>query len=239
MPASEIHALLQKQETPLNPSTRRPVFISLLITPRMLAAILGSFMQSFILTELESTLPLYLAHLFTYNSSQIGLIFLILSLPSFLAPLVGFLSDNFYGAKKTVCLGFLLLCPSFILLRLVDHNTPAQLALLCVLLLAIGVAVNMILTPVFAEAKEVVDEGEAEEPGKFGENGAYAQAFAMMNMAYAAGSFLGPLCGAILVERIGWASLTLGTGFVCAVCVGPCALATGGKRKDNGSLSEE
>ena len=174
----------------------------ILTNPRMLAAIFGVATESLVLTELESTLPLYIKTPFDYSSSNVGLVLLILSLPSLGAPIIGILSDR-YGAKITVSLGFLLLAPLWIALRLVNQNSAAQVALLCVLLFAIGVALVMVQTPVFTEAKAVVDQAEEEEPGVFGENSAYAQAFGLMNMAYAVGTVVGPLLGGMLVQRIG------------------------------------
>ena len=49
---------------------------------------------------------------------------------------------------------------------------------------------------------------------------AYGAAFAMMNMAYAAGSMCGPLVGGAVMQGVGWRGLTMGTGVVCAVCAG-------------------
>ena len=127
-------------------------------------------------------------------------------------------------------LGFILLAPLLILLRLVDHNSRAQIALLSVLLLLIGVALNMITTPAYAEAMYVVDDREAAEPGVFGPRGAYAAAFALMTAAYAAGSLVGPFVGGMMAERIGWKDVTLASGIVCGLCTIPCLYATGGKR---------
>ena len=186
-------------------------------------------MQSFMLTELEATLPWYIKKTFSYNSAQIGLIFLVTSIPSFSAPLIGFLSDQKLGAKLMVTCGYLFLCPLWIALQFVDHKDNAQVALLCILLFAIGVALNMILTPVYTEAKEVVDEAEQKDPGVFGKQGAYAQAFGLMNMAYAAGSMAGPLIGGLLVDRIGWGGSTITTGLLCVICAVPSFWATGGK----------
>lgn len=49
---------------------------------------------------------------------------------------------------------------------------------------------------------------------------AYGAAFAMMNMAFAAGSMCGPLVGGAVMQGVGWRDLTMGTGVVCAVCAG-------------------
>lgn len=211
--------------------------ITLLTTPRMLAAILADFMESAVLTGLETILPLRIKLLFHYNSKQVALVFLVLTIPSFLAPLVGHLSDR-VGAKPVISLGFLGLAPLLVLLRLVDHDDRAQVALLCGLLLLVGVALNMLATPAFTEAMYVVDDRQAAEPGVFGPKGAYAQAFALMSIAYATGSLVGPFVGGLMAEWIGWSDLTLVSGILCGLCSLPCLYATGGRRSPAGTSGE-
>ena len=216
---------------------RRPTFITILTTPRILVAILGSVMEAFMLTELESVLPLYIKRLFNFNSSQVGIVWLFVMLAHFSAPFVGILSDR-VGAASTVTVGYLLAVPLWILLRLIDHDTPDQVLLLCLLLGGLGFALNLILTPVFSDAKLAVDDIETKDPGVFGERGAYAMVYALMNMAYAAGSLLGPLVGSVLVDRIGWARCNLFMGVVCAVCAWPSWVALGGRVKDEGGRED-
>ena len=138
-----------------------------------------------------------------------------------------------------VCLGFVYAAPLLILLRLVDHDGKTEVALLCCLLLLLGIALNMILTPVWSEVTYLVDDKMAEEPGIFGSKGAYAQAFGLMNVAYAVGSLVGPLMGGLLVETVGWNDLTLATGILCALCMLPCLYAIGGKRVQRSSAGVE
>ncbi len=228
LPSPESRHLAKIQAKP-----HRHPLLTLLTTPRMLTAILGDFTQATILTSLESILPLRTKLLFHYNSQRVALVFLPLSLAPLFGPLFGALSDRI-GAKTMVCTGFLLTAPLLILLRLVDHYDESQVALLCVLLFLIGISLNMILTPVFSEASYVVDDLVATQPGVFGEKGAYAQAFRLMNVAYAAGSVVGPLMGGFLVERIGREGVTCGMGIWCLGCVGPCFWATGGRRTMEG-----
>ncbi len=210
-------------------TARHPVPV-LLTTPRMLAALLGDFSQSMILTGLESILPLRIKTMFHYNSMQVALIFLALSFGSFAGPATGRLSDR-VGAKITVCFGFGTAAPLLVLLRLVDHDSKAVVALLCSLTLLLGISLNMILTPSWSDASYTVDTIMSKNPGIFGTKGAYAQAFGLMNMAYATGSLVGPLLGGFLIENVGWNDLTLGTGIFCALCVVPCLFATGGRRR--------
>lgn len=86
----------------------------------------------------------------------------------------------------------------------------------------------MLATPAFTEAMYVVADQEA--AGVFGPQGAYAQAFSLMTVAYAAGSLVGPFACGFLVESLGWDALTLAGGILCGLCALPCLYATGGKR---------
>ena len=224
--------------TQLATTTRRHPVLVLLTTPRLLAALLGDFSQSMILTGLESILPLRIKTMFHYNSMQVALVFLALSFGSFAGPATGRLSDK-VGAKIAVCFGFGTAAPLLILLRLVDHDSKEMLVLLCSLTLLLGISLNMILTPSWSDASYTVDEIMNNEPGIFGTKGAYAQAFGLMNMAYAIGSVVGPLLGGFLVENVGWNDLTLGTGIFCALCVIPCLFATGGRRRQGGEQTVE
>ena len=207
-----------------------PNFLILLARPRMLAALLGAFMQDLLLSELSSTLPLRMKTLFHFNSQSVGTVFLFLMLANFASPFLGALSDR-VGARATITAGFVLLTPLWILLRLIDHNSTGQIALLYVLLVAIGLGLNLVLAPVFTEAKLVVDEIQTEQPGLLGEKGAYATSFALMNMAYAAGSLVGPILGSVLVDRIGWGNSTLVFGLLCAGCTIPSFYGASGKER--------
>jgi hypothetical protein len=65
--------------------------------------------------------------------------------------------------------------PFEILLRLVTHDTLGQKVLLFVLLAFIGFTLDLVMTPIMAEITWVVVSKEKENPGLFGEKGAFAQ----------------------------------------------------------------
>ena len=227
--ASPSSANSAMQESPSEEflSLRHQPIIELLFTPRMQAALLGDFMQSVIITGLESVLPLRIKTIFHYNSKGVALVFLVLSLPSFAAPLMGYFGDKL-GARKLVSIGFAGLSPLLVLLRMVHYDGPEQVVLLCALLWLIGISLNMILTPLFSDVTYLVDDKAAEQHGIFGQKKAYAQAYALMGVAYASGSLIGPLLGG-LEKSIGWNNLTLGAGFLCMFCAVPSFFALGGR----------
>ena len=82
-------------------------------------------------------------------------------------------------------------------------------------------------------------EKEKKHPGRYGVNGAYAQAYALFNCAYAGGTLVGPLWSGLLVDRAGWSTMTWTLGLLSIVTAVPAALWTGGFiRKKSGNLQQ-
>lgn len=208
--------------------TRLPPIISLLSSRRLDAALFGCFVQASLLTSFDSTLPIYVSQLFNYTSIGAGLVFLPLTIPSFLGPIFGWFSDK-YGTRYISTLGFLLAVPPLILLRLVDHDSLRQKVLLCALLALIGVTLDMILVPMMAEITYAVEAKAAKRPkGYFGKGGAYAQAYGLFNMSFAAGSMAGPLLAGLIKAHKGWGTTTLVLGCLSAASAVPTFLWGGG-----------
>ena len=212
--------------------------LPLLSSPRMLTALLGSLVLSFEITLLETDLPLYIKRVFGLNTRDIGLIVLCSVFPYVFGPPIGVMSER-WGYRLIITTGYALLAPFWILLRLVNHPGAEQVALLCVLIFAKCVALNLVLGPAFSEAKASVDEQHEQQPGKLGGKKAYGMAYALMNMAYALGSFLGPVLGSVVIEWVGWANMTMMMGIMFACCVVPSILFVGGKHERRSAIAEE
>lgn len=205
-----------------------PPVVSLFGSRRVLCAMWACIMQSALLTAFDSILPLFVRDTFGWDSTGAGLIFLPIVVASFIGPVVGRLSDK-YGPRWLATSGFVVACPFLILLRLVDHNTLGQKVLLCALLGLCGLGLTLALTPVMAEIAYAVEaKAERRPPGFFGKNGAYAQAYALFNMAWAAGSMIGPLLAGLVNESHGWPTATLILGCVSIFTAVPTAIWTGG-----------
>jgi hypothetical protein len=63
-----------------------------------------------------------------------------------------------------------------ILLRLPDQNDSMSKAVLITVLIVIGFAMCMIMTPVLTEVFAAVEDLDQASPGRFGQYGAFAQA---------------------------------------------------------------
>ncbi|RDW79861.1 MFS transporter-like protein [Coleophoma cylindrospora] len=202
-------------------SQRLPPMIRLLRIPRLLASLLGCFVQSSSLAAFDSVLPLYVKDTFHWSSTGAGLIFICLVIPSLFGPVVGFLSDR-YGPRPFTTLGLVGAIPFWVCLRFVDHESMAQKVLLCALLSLIGVCLTLSMTPLMAEIDHVLEEEERKNPGGFGEKGAAAQGFGLFNTSYALGSLIGPLWAGFIVAGSGWGTMV----WTFAVLSGVVGIAT-------------
>jgi Major Facilitator Superfamily len=176
---------------PRPPSKYPPVF-TLLKSRRLLAALWGCVVQMACMTAFDGVIPLFVKQTFHWNSTGAGLIFLAVIIPTFASPMVGWASDK-YGPRWLTVAGFTIAIPFWVLLRLVSHNSLGQKVLFCALLSLIGVALTLAMPPLMAEITYVVEAKERESPGRFGNTGAYAQAYGLFVTALAAGTLIGPV----------------------------------------------
>ena len=204
----EAAPLLSSNSTHQKPTKRRtPAIFLLLSIPRLLTAIYGIFVNVSILAAFDGVLPLYVKHLFSWSSLNAGLIFMCLAIPALTGPLVGNLSDRI-GPKWIAVAGCALTTPPLILLRFVNIDSAEHKILLCVLLVACGFTLILIVSPVAADLSAVVEDKERTDPGSFGPGGAYGQAFALFNCSMAAATLFGPVAAGALISRWGWGVLT-------------------------------
>ena len=147
---------------------RQSQLIDLFLSPRMQTALLADFFKSVIIAGLESSLPVRIEAVFDYNAKEIALLFLVMSFPSVISPIIGHLGDRL-GSKKMVTTAMLVLGIVLIALRIICHRSREQLALLCVLLFFIGLSLNLILTRISLDVTYLVDDRAAEKPSDLGE----------------------------------------------------------------------
>lgn len=207
---------------------RLPPILTLLFSWRFLSALWGCFVQASIYSGFQTVLPLALNHMFGWNSIGGGLIFVPLVAPSLLGPVVGMLSDRF-GPRWLTTAGFLGLCPSLVLLRLVDRDDLAHKVLLCVILALVGCCFTLILEPLLTEITYLGgNHGEdVDQKGKT-RVGSYAQAYALFNLAWSLGDTVGPLWAGLVIETAGWNTMTSSLGLLAGVSAIPTVLWCGG-----------
>lgn len=221
-----------------------PAIFLLLKLPRQLNALFVTVMMGSIFTAFDAVIPLHVKETFDFSPTAAGLIFLTIVVPSLFGPVAGWLTDR-YGPRWFVVVSFFIAMPLFICLRLTDSKTIVSIVVLCILLFFIGLAVTVAMPGAMGEISASVVEFEASQPGIFGERGAFAQAFALFNIAFSLGSVIGPVLGGFVAHEIGWKGLTLVMGMLCLLTSVVTVWYTGGlitkkdlrfwERKDSGS----
>lgn len=207
--------------------SKLPPILRLLALPRMLNVFWIVFMQAWFLTAADAVLPLRVNALYGFDSLAAGLLFLCLVIPSLVSPFIGRWCD-LRGPREPATLGFILSCPFWILLRLPEAGGTNQIVFFCSVLVLIGISLSFVLPPAVAETAWLVDAEERSRPGFFGNKSPYAQSYAIINIAFSAGTTAGPLVSAALVNGPGWAAMTWVLGLLGGLTAIPAFILTGG-----------
>ncbi|SMQ51844.1 unnamed protein product [Zymoseptoria tritici ST99CH_3D7] len=215
--------------TTTTPSRRHlPPVIRLLNSLRFCVAIWGVFVISCVFSAFQAVLPMAVKTVFGWNSTGSGLIFLPLSLPALLGPIVGRMTDR-YGGRWFATAGFVLLGIAVTMLRAVEYNSRSQQVLLCVLLFLCGCCMTLVLEPLAAEVTHGAARLDAKDKEMGIESaGSYGQSYALFNMAWAAGNSTGPVWGGILLDAAGWNAMALSLGLLGFLSAVPVALCLDG-----------
>ncbi|CAO0795949.1 unnamed protein product [Mucor circinelloides] len=159
---------------------------TLISNPRITACLLCCFVTSAALAGIEPALPIHLENKYHVSTSTIGAIFIALVVPSFLGPVTGYFSDKF-GRPLFIGIGMVVMSIASVLVGLpvssYKHMLPA--------LFLFGLSNPLIHTPLMPEMGAAVTD--------MGSN-AFAQVYALYNMAYSLGIFVGPLLAGVIMS---------------------------------------
>ncbi|KAH7324582.1 major facilitator superfamily domain-containing protein [Stachybotrys elegans] len=186
---------------------------TLISSARLLINLVCAFVQAVTMSSLEVTLPIHLKEVAGYEPFSTALVFIPLMLPAFLSPLIGWMCNK-VGNRPVASSGYVICGVFMILLRLHQGDDTLETIGIFTGLALIGIAMCMIMTPVLSDIFDAVEELENEKPGRFGEYGAFAQAYGLFEFSYAGGVLLGPILAGWLKTEYGWSGLTLIAGIV-------------------------
>jgi multidrug resistance protein len=173
--------------------THRPIAIC------ALAVIAGASTISM----LEPVIPLVLQMRFKLGPAAIGTLFGIAAMASTtMHPIYGRLSDR-WGGRHLMLIG---LVASALVLPVLNFATGFQSA--AVAMVAMWVVFSMIITPSLAYIAEIASTAGFES---------YGVVYGAYNVAWAVGLMAGPAIGGFLLERIGFAPLTVGWSLLLLV----------------------
>ena len=194
-----------------------PAIIRILLSSRMLVSLVGGLLQSSLNVAFDSTLPLVVKALFGWEQTGQGLIFITILLPSLLQPFFGAITDRYQQGRRLLAAGGCLLAtPAFVLLRLVTQDTLGQKALLCALLVIIGLGMAIAMPAIIAEIGATVADVEKKDPQAI-KGSAMATGWSLVNAAYAAGCLVGPLFAGLIRTAAGWQTTSWCLGLLSGV----------------------
>lgn len=195
---------------------------------RLCVALWASFAIGTIFAGLQTVLPIRTQETSGWDSEGAGLVFLPLTLPSFLGSLVGWVCHRF-GPRWPMTVGFLCLCPFLTLLRYVNYDSLDQKVLFCALLTLPACCLTVNLDPVMAEVAYVVTVKARKDPEAYhgAGNKAYAQTFDLFNTEYSLGNTLGPIIAGLVKDAAGWSTMGWVLGLLGGLTAFPVFLCSG------------
>jgi MFS family permease len=209
-------------------SAQRNALVVLIQSPRFLIGMFGFSVLNGQMIAMDGVLPVYIKELFGFNSEQVSLVFLALTMPTLLSPLFGELSDRLGSTKWPAVAGLTLSIPALLLLRMVQEDTKKDLVILIVILVVLGLSFAIGLPPLAAEVMHVVEEIEEKNPGIFGPHGATGQAYGLTNAGLGLGCAVGPIAVGFARVEYGWAVAVTSMAVMSAIAIVPVLPVTGG-----------
>ncbi|KAL4973433.1 major facilitator superfamily domain-containing protein [Aspergillus desertorum] len=184
---------------------RKAALLTLLASSRILVALWAYFILSLLLTSFDSVLPLFVQETFYWKQTAQGLIFIPLTIPHIIDPVIGYINDTYPSSRRYLAGGaFFATVPVLVCLRFVQCNSTHDIILLCALLALIGICIAAMFAIILVEISYVVQEKEDANPGVWGKGGAMALAYGVSNSAWAGGSLAGPFLAGFIRESAGW-----------------------------------
>jgi MFS family permease len=174
---------------------------------RLLTAQVFSFIQASIIATFDSTIPTEAQDLFGFDSLKAGLLFVPLITPYLiLGPISGRAVDK-YGVKPSAVIGMAYIALPLLALRIPSSGGSAEIIKFATILMFCGIGLALISAPSLVESSNVVAEYHKANKDFFGEQGPYAQLYAINSIFFSLGLTLGPLVAGALRERIGYGNM--------------------------------
>ncbi|KAJ5952355.1 uncharacterized protein N7479_010768 [Penicillium vulpinum] len=191
--------------------------------PRILAALYGCLINTILVSAMDAVLPIFIKQTFHWFSGATGAMFLNITIPSFIGPFVGMISDK-YGVRLISTIGFTLGAVAVALLAVIRHNDTTNKVMACILLFCVGLGLNISLTPLVTEIPRIVDVIQNEQPEIYGDKSAVTEAYMLLDAAFGAGTVLGPLLSELAFENLGWTACTAMLGLLTVSAIFPAIL---------------
>lgn len=205
--------------------------LPLLSNLRLITALILTLVSALSIGSFDATVPIVSRELFGFDSLQAGLLFLPLGVMDLIVgPVTGWSVDRF-GTKPASVISFAAMVPIFVALRFPHAGGTDQIALYVVLLALTGCAISGQGSPAIVEAGTIVGKYHEKNKEYFGENGPYAQLYALNSMVYNLGLVVGPELAGELKTAIGYGNMNAVLAVVSGITAVLGWVYIGGKPK--------
>ncbi|KAJ5457261.1 hypothetical protein N7530_012535 [Penicillium desertorum] len=207
-----------QQDSPLLDSVPENPSLSFyhFLHPIMLGLVFSVLIISSIISAIETTLPLYVLDTYHWSSLGAGLVFLPLTIPSVISiPIAHFVRH--FMPRTVVVTGFLLMAVPMISLRWTEANTVHHQVAIISLLFIVGICLTTVQAIIMGDVSNAVRKIESLYGISEENSSGLGRAYALCNMAFAAGQTLGPMAGGFIKRELGWGVMTLVLGILCLV----------------------
>lgn len=187
---------------------------------RVLGALFLSFAQSVLFGLFSTLIRVEAKAQFAMSPLHVGFLFCALFVPAaLLGSVVGKETDSL-GTRTVATVGYSAFVPCLLLLVLPCEGFFSEtfsLAMFCVLLVLNGVCLALVTPPSFLEINHVHERFDIANPDFFGPRGACAQMYSLNALLVFLGSAVGPLVGAPLVHKYGFALMMVSAATLATV----------------------
>ncbi|CAI7659143.1 unnamed protein product [Penicillium bialowiezense] len=213
------------EETPLVAAPPRPGGPSLsfrnFLDTRLMTTVLVEVTISSVYSVFETqyqTLPLFTIETYQWSPTNAGLVFLGLTLPSFLSiPLATFTNKHGWNRRKIVAIELIVSSLPMAGLKWAEGPTIQHELLFVLLIFLVGLFMTTCQAQVMAEVSDSVRQIEARHGIDSSKSSGMGTGFAFCNMAIAAGQFIGPLIAGVTRLGFGWSVMTFMLGILSLV----------------------
>ncbi|CAO3628092.1 unnamed protein product [Cunninghamella blakesleeana] len=189
---------------PPSSNEKEITIIDLIKNWRILSCVLCVIVSASVFSGIEPALPVHLQKVYQCSASTIGFIFVAMVVPAFLAPVIGHFSDKI-GRTVITASGLILMAIASPFVSLIYPSVY----LIIPSLMIFGFSSPLTLTPILPEMGEAVNDLGSD---------VYAQVYALYNMAYASGMFLGPVFAGYIMTHYGFRFLMVAFSLALIAC---------------------
>ncbi|KAJ5663872.1 hypothetical protein N7507_004603 [Penicillium longicatenatum] len=175
---------------------------------RFMTAVLTQVTISSILAAFETTLPLFTMETYKWSSMNAGLIFLGISLPSFLSIPMSKYGRN-WKRRRVVAVELVMTFFPLAALRTTDGASSSYQIRFVILVVLVGLFMTTSQAQVMAEVSDAVREIEVAHGIESNRKSGMGTVYAFCSMAIAIGQFVRPLIAGYARLVLGWGGMSL------------------------------